>query len=1132
MKKPLAVIFATIFCLSVSVYAQNVGNDIKLTITSSNITLAQVFQQIKKQTGLTVFYNNSILNDLEKITVNFKKASLTEVLDFLLAKRNISYEIRRDRVIVLNKKAEPTTAINNSSKTMLVVGKITDEKGAPLPGVSVKVKGTSTGATSNEEGNYTITVKEDAVLVFSFIGFTPQEVKVAQRKTINIVMKTQSTGLDEVVVIGYGAVQKQDLTGSVGQVKIDEMRKAPVSSIDQALAGRVAGVSVSANDGQPGSPAEIVIRGGTSLTQSNTPLYVIDGFPVEDFSLASLNPNDIQSINILKDASATAIYGSRGANGVVVIETKSAKGGKTNISYQTGLGFQQVSKTMEMMDPYEFVKYQLELNPSKAKTFYLDNPGRTLEDYKTVQGYDWQDMLFRNGNTQSHSITISGGNAQTKFYLSGSWYDYNGVILNSGYKRAQSRLKLDHNISKALQIGLNLTFTSDRNFGQLASVEQRGSKSYSTYTLYQTWGFRPVFLEDNGFDFENDVTDNQTDDERVNPIVSVLNEIRQKKENTLNTSGYLKYKINNQFEFLSRVGIIQSKSRNEGFYNSKTGRGYPSTTNTRGVNGSIYNNESNNWMNENTLTYRKTINKKNKFDALVGYSIQGRNIFRDGYEAQQIPNEDLGLNGIDNGTPVAIQAETSKNVLISYLSRFNYNYANKYLLTLSMRADGSSKFSKNNRWGYFPSGAFAWRLGNEEFMKAIPLINDAKLRLSYGQTGNNRIDDYGRFSLLDMSYGSYYSFNNGIPSPAVIASRMGNDLKWETTTETNLGLDLSLWKNKISLVADLYKKTTKDLLLNANITSVSGFSSVLKNIGSIQNKGLELTLSTVNINRNKFKWNSEFNISFNSNKVLELAENQESFLSKVSWTYDYNSTFSYITKVGGPATAFYGVVWDGIYQQADFDENGKLKAALPTNGNDRNLIQPGDIKYKDVNADGIINEMDYVIIGRPIPIHTGGFNNNFVYKGLSLNVFFQWSYGGQILNANRLAFEGNIFQRSNLNQYAEYANRWTPENQSNEYFRTRGGGPSGIYSSRNIEDGSFLRLKTISLDYTFSNKLINRIGMKDFSLSVAAQNLYTWTKYKGMDPEVSVRNSTLTRGFDYSAYPMSKILQFGIKANF
>lgn len=470
---------------------------------------------------------------------------------------------------------------------------------------------------------------------------------------------------------------------------------------------------------------------------------------------------------------------------------------------------------------------------------------------------------------------------------------------------------------------------------------------------------------------------------------------------------------------------------------------------------------------------------------------------------------------------------------MSFLARVNYSYRSKYLFTFSMREDGSSKFAPGNRWGFFPSGAFAWRMNKEKFMRKLDWIDDAKLRLSYGVTGNNRVDSYASYATL--SYSDYYAHNN-TPLEAITQSTLGNrDLTWESTAQYNVGYDLRLFENRISFTVDIYRKITDNLLLNAKLPTTTGFASVYKNIGKIRNDGLELTLSTVNVRARNFLWTTDFNISFNKDKVLELAEGQETLLSTVSYTGDFNSTYLYIAQQGGPVASFYGMVWDGVYGYDDFDVTsaGKyvLKNSVPTNGDARDSIQPGDIKYVDQNNDGVCNDADMVVIGRCAPIHTGGFNNTFAYRGLSLNVFFQWSYGNDIMNANRIMLEGN-YANKNINQFKSYVDHWTPENQSSMNFRPGGQGPKGVYSSRTIEDGSFLRLKTLSLSYTVPAKFTRKAKIENLTLSLAGQNLWTWTKYSGLDPEVSTKHSTLTPGFDYSAYARNRVYSLGLNVTF
>lgn len=1023
-------------------------------------------------------------------------------------------------------------------KSIALKGKVTDQSnGAVVTGAFIKNKRTNGTALSDKAGNFTLTSLLGDTLQISHISFISLELVVRNKELISIQMEKKEAVLDDVVVIGYGAVKKADLTGAVANVKMNDLRKAPVPTFDQALAGRIAGVQVSSGDGQPGAAMNIVIRGGNSLTQDNAPLYVIDGFPMEDAMNSVLNPADIESITVLKDASATAIYGARGANGVIIIETKRGKTGKPVVNYDASVGFNNVTRKMDMMNPYEFVKYQLEVNPAISEQTYLTQPGRTLDDYKNYPSVDWQGKLFRTGAVQIHNLSLSGGTAQTKYTASGSYFDQKGVVINSGYKRYQGRLSLDQQVSRKLKLSLNVNAANETNSGQGASSSRSTSpQAYSTFLMYQIWGARPVAIND-ADNIEDDLIDPGANDTRFNPYISTQNEIRNQVVRTLIANGKIDYAISKKISLMIRGGINTRLIRNEAFYNSKTSRGYPFPDNGLGVNGSIFNTENSSWINENILTYNTRINKDHSLNIMGGFTMQQVTFKRNGFAAQQVPNQELGINALVGGQLSSLASAESYNTLASFLTRANYSYKSKYLFTASIRSDGSSKFSPNNQWSYFPSGAFAWSMGKEDFMKNSAVISDAKLRISYGVTGNNRVTDFAYLSALSFPYNNYYSFNNQTPQQGLVAAVYGNeDLKWENTTQFDIGYDISFFRNRINFTADVYRKTTSDLLLDADVPYSTGYTKIFKNIGKVRNQGLELTVGTVNIKSKSFEWTSDFNIAFNNNKILELADNQTTRVSSVGFPADYSKAELFLARVGGPAAVFYGYQWLGNYQYEDFDkqENGTylLKITESTNGNPRANIQPGDIKYKDVNGDGIVNDKDRVVIGRGLPKHIGGFNNNFSYKGFSLNVFLQWSYGNDIFNANRDMFEGNIFTRSNLNQFASYENRWTPENPNNEFFRTGGQGPSGRFSSRTIEDGSFLRLKTVSMAYAFPKKMLSKTKISDLQVFASAQNLYTWTKYSGMDPEVSVRNTILTPGYDYSAYPRERTIVFGVKAAF
>lgn len=921
---------------------------------------------------------------------------------------------------------------------------------------------------------------------------------------------------------------------------MEDIAKAPVVSFDQALAGRLAGVQVSSmEDGQPGSEMNIVIRGAGSLTQSTQPLYVIDGVPMEDPINSALNPDEIESITVLKDASQTAIYGARGANGVIVIETKQGIAGKPSISYKSSVGFDNVYKTIPMMSPYEFVQYEIERDPNLVNN-YLSNE-RDLNYYKNISGINWQENLFNSGTLSNHSLAVRGGTNDTQYSISGSITNNEAIVVNTGFKRYQGRLKLDQQISEKTKVAANINFTNQIAYGQIVGrTASTTNTGINGYLLYSVWGYRPVAgIHDDSYDLEQELVDEEAYEESgiftINPVVNAKNIFRENNIKVLNTSGILESELFENLQLKITASYNNRMGKNSQFNNSKTLRGTPlRRNNTDGVNGEISHTEVADWTNENTLTWHKYLNGGHYLQAMGGFSVSGRKYSTYGFKATNLPNEELGINGLSEGKLRTSIASSSSSTLASYMARVNYRFKSTYYATLTMRADGSSKFPTENKWGYFPSAAVSWKFGNEKFMKNMDFISNGRLRASYGMTGNNRVSDFAYRSSLSFDDLSAYSFNNE-PHLGLDLALGNNKLKWETVKQLDLGLDVDFFNNRVSFVADVYRKLTDDMLLRTSIPGSSGYSSVYTNIGSIENKGLELTLNTVNLKTTNFGWTTSFNISFNKNNIRSLANGE---MSRFSYISSFSTRMAeepmYIAQVGGPAAMFYGLVWDGNYQYEDFDQIGDsyiLKNTVASNGDERSKIQPGDIKYKDLNEDGIIDAFDKTIIGNPTPKHTGGLSNVFNYKNLTLNVLFQWSYGADLLNANRIIFEGNPTRVARLNQYATYANRWTPENQTNELYRVNGEGPE-VISSRTIEDGSYLRLKTLSLGYNFPEAFTSKLGMQNFNVNLSAQNLITWTKYSGMDPEVSVHNSVLTPGFDFSAYPHARRIVFGVNMEF
>ena len=1022
--------------------------------------------------------------------------------------------------------------------TVTVKGKVSDSQNQPMAGAVVLVKGSARGTTTTADGTFTIRAKQSDYLVFSMLGYAEQEILIGKRTTLDVVLQDEASAIDEVVIeVGYGTQVKKDITGTVSMLHVDEVLKAPVVNFDQALTGRIAGVSVSSADGQPGQDMDIVVRGANSLTQSNAPLYVVDGFPMESFSSSAVNANDIESFTVLKDASATAIYGARGANGVIIIETKKGMEGKPTVTYNGQYGFQQVAKQMDMKNAAQFVEYIIERQPSQADR-YLGDLGRTMEDYQAMgEGISWQDKLFQTAPISMHNVSLRGGTKQTKYSLSISAANQDGVIICSGYEKYQGRVSLTQQLSKKAKLTFNASYTADKTHGQTSSSAQADSNMYASYLMYRTWAFRPVVLM-GGESLDEELFDDAFDGSSsavMNPILSTKNDYKVRKKHNFMTNAKLDYTIIKGLKLTISGGYTDARNQATEFNNSSTYKGYPTLTNVKGVSGSYMNTETTSWMNENMLSYNKNWgNGRHKLDAVVAFTMEGQKSEKYGYSSKLIPLESLGMSGIDEGLPDTMSAVLSSNALMSWLGRVNYSYRSRYMLTMSFRADGSSKFTKANRWGYFPSAAVAWRVGEEKFMRNVRWVNDLKLRASYGVTGNNRVGDFSTYQ--SMTLNDYYSFANGTPGEVVVPSSLGNrDLTWESTEQVDFGLDVRLFKNRLSLTVDAYQKTTRDLLLNANLPYSSGYTTQYKNVGKVRNRGLEVTLSTVNVRTKDFEWTSEFNIAFNRSRVMALAEGEENLLSSVSLTADFNATYLYLAQVGAPIAQFYGIAWDGVYGYEDFDRDaaGKytLKNNVPTNGNDRSAIQPGDIKYVDQNGDGVVNDQDNVVIGRCEPIHEGGFNNTFTYKGLSLGVFFQWKYGYDVMNANRIFFEGN-YGNKNINQFASYVDRWSPTNTDSKNFRVGGRGPAGVYSSRTIEDGSFLRLKTLSLSYNFPRKLVRKLRLQSLALTLSAQNLFTWTNYSGLDPEVSTRNSALTPNFDYSAYARNKTYMAGLNVTF
>lgn len=1042
------------------------------------------------------------------------------------------------------------------AQSVTVTGQVVDAAGIPLIAVTVYEDGnTAIGTVTDLDGNYTINPSSDkAVLVFSCLGYAEVKETVGARGVINVVLKEEQLSIDaaEVVSVGYGSVTRRDLTGSISKVDMEDLMKTPVTNFDQALTGKVAGVVVTTSDGALGADANITIRGNNSLTQSSAPLYIIDGFPTESSLATSIASSDIESIDILKDASATAIYGARGANGVIVITTKQGSEGKPKVSFSASWTGSALAKKVDLMDGYEFVKLQTEMfeGEFKSTNIYLRRsdeditaglPSYTPEDYLNVESYDWQDQIYRNALTQNYNVSLSGGSkeAGNRYNVSFSATDQDGIIVKSNFQRYQGKLNFQQKIGKKVTADLIASYSRAITNGVTPTSAQQSS-SASGWLMYSVWGYRPVVplgqqgSDDSIVDSILDSSVSDGNDYRFNPAKTVRNEYRKTIVDYFNTSAGLTWEIMEDLKLKVTGGYTLNKRRREEFNGSQTYTGYPGSPSGKGINGGIYTNDKVSWLNENTLTYTKRFARKHNFQFMAGFTMQGETFDYKGTVAEQMSSEALGLNGLHTGNYQTVTPWQYDWTMMSGLFRVNYNFRYKYYVTASFRADGSSKFPEGNRWGYFPSAGLSWNFNREDWLKDKAWLSNGKLRLSWGLTGNNRTttpyDYYSQISTLPGNTQSYdYVFNGQIVS-GYFPSNMSNDrLRWETTEQWNAGVDVSFFDSRIKFTADWYLKNTRDLLLQATIPASSGYTSAMLNIGSMQNQGVELTLNAVPVERKNFSWSIDFNIAMNRNKVTALTTNQLSLMSAVSWDHNYNSQYPYITQVGKPSGMMYGYIFEGTYRNEDFD-GSILKDGTPymtSVGKDR--TRPGDPRYRDINEDGKIDDNDRTIIGCGQPLHTGGFGNTFTFYGFDVNVFFSWSYGNNVINANRLIFENG--SKPGLNMLATYADHWSESNPDSDMPRINANGMA-VYSSRVIEDGSFLRLKNLSVGYTFPRSVLRRLHFDTMRVYLSAENLFTITGYSGPDPEVSTRNSVLTPGFDWSAYPRSRSITAGVSFTF
>ena len=1063
-------------CLMQTFALESYTQTSRISISFQDMKLEKILLEIENQSRYRFAYNKNEINVDKSYSVNLQNSEIDAVLKGLFEDTDISYTVV-DRQIVLSKGA----AFQNQPKT--VSGKVTDSSGSPLPGVTVVVKGTTQGTITDDVGNYTIAnIPVDGALMFSFVGMKTQEISVSGKASINVILAEDAIGLEEVVAVGYGTMKKSDLTGSVSSVNAQEINAIPSSNVLQSLTGRIAGVNISQNTGAPGSAMSIKIRGINSIQGGNEPLYVIDGFPTNQTMLLSLNNSDIESIEVLKDASSTAIYGSRGANGVVLITTKQGKIKKTQVDVETSYGVQTLRKKLDLMNATEYAMLTNEtlINGKLAPYFsqeMIDNLG---------EGFDWQDELFRTAPEKKISVNLNGGNEKTQFSLGGSIFGQEGIIRRSDYNRYSLVLNLNHALSEKLSINVSSKLSYVDTNRKDGGGGNRGSSLIGgilsgppTLTPYNEDGTYRELKTAYPF-ISNSIS---------NPINSLNEASSNRKENKILINASVIYKPVSELTIKIAGGIADNDAISNSYLTNKSLGGYSSAS----MGASRYRS----LLNENTISYDKTFNQKHKLSMVAGVTYQdfvnlSLSGSGTGYISDVAENYDLRA-AITPGIP---QSSYSKSSLISGLARLNYIYNDKYLATLSFRGDGASQYSNGDKWGFFPSGALAWRVSNEDFFKSVTHISNLKLRASWGVAGNQAI---GAYTTLNTLSSGNSVFGDGLHVTYAPGTRLPQDLKWESTVTRNVGIDLGLFSNKINLTADYYVKNTKDLLNTVGLPLSMGYTSTIRNIGEMQNKGFEFSVDAIPFKGN-FNWDLNFNISFNQNMIKKLYNNQDILGGSI----DVNLVQDYVNilREGQPVGRFWGYIEDG------YTENGQ-------------------IKFADLDGDTQITLKDKTFIGDPNPDFIYGLQSNMNYKNIELTFFIQGSYGNDIFNVSSI--NSTLDYGIGLNMPREvYLNHWTPENV-NAKFPIPKVSTNVKASDRFVEDGSYVRLKNIELAYYMN---IKKMGIDQFRVYVSGQNLLTITDYSWWDPEVNSLGSSISQGIDYYTYPTAKVISLGIQARF
>lgn len=1025
------------------------------------------------------------------------------------------------------------------------------------------------GAVTDINGAFKLTVpNETKEIVVSYVGYKTTTVNIQGKSTIDVTIEAENNMLEEVVAIGYQKVRRKDLTGSSVSVGGKELAMVPVTTAAQALAGKAAGVNIISQSGAPGADINITVRGGTSITQDTKPLYIVDGFEMEN-GLQNVDINDIESIDVMKDASATAIYGSRGANGVILITTKSGQKGKTEVTYNGFVSFDNLGKKLDILGVEDYVKYQYEFQSLRgnvnswtsifggdinAPGFYTGAYDRIHSEYANRAGIDWQKEVFgKTGITQNHNVSVSGGNEKTRYLLSYNYTGENGIMEKHGYEKNSIRLKINHELWKGVRFDMQAALhnTQVDGGGSLGGTLKQtilqpvtGGVRWTNDELLNTDLSDTYSLIDtsNSYDANNPLINNNCiDNKKLTRFASVNAgvDIDIIKNLTFRTAGSYTWQQVRQ-DYWDNGGTKSAQTAQ-----SPYGYGYRN------------NSEKTTWQWTNTLNYAFNINEDHKFTALAGHEIRYNESMNLNNEYRKFSDGNFGLNDVSMGTPFEWKSGKDRVGLVSVFGRITYNFKDRYLVTATLRADGSSKFATGNKWGYFPSASVAWRISEEPFMKDVEAIQNLKLRLGYGTAGNNAIAS----NMYSTDYGSgHYGIGGSDYITYVPGSTLGNkNLKWEKTTTTNVGLDISVLNSRLNVSIDYYNNESANLLIKNKIPSSTGYTDQYQNLGAIRNSGIEVVINATPVKTKDFTWSTDFNFAHNKSKVLDIYGNSDN----ESFIQDYESRMGFKIEKGKSLGQFYGLVYDGVYTTNDFEQTAtgyKLKDGVPSlKGFDRTKVKPGDAKYvpqvgdKDADGNPVWSTNDRVVIGNATPTLVGGWNNTFTYKGFDLSVFMKYSIGNDVFNMSTQRFIGPYLANQNCVQ--DMTNRFTlidpaTGKESTDLARLAALNPQQFsgdcmwnistnnktaisdHSSYYIEDGSYLRISTITLGYTLPKSLTQKIHISRLRVYGTLNNMFTITGYSGYDPEVSASGSALTPGIDNSSYPRSKSWVLGLNVTF